>query len=195
MISWKIKNYFVLLKIIGCDFLLSANIISLCHGLAIGWLSPNLPKLQSEDSPLIGGPMTLSQTSWIGSYFSIGAIVGNCIFGILSNYIGRKNTLCILALPNLVNIAMWSGCLFVCEYDIELQSKDELTHFGFEFKIHSFGTWQHAKNGNVCREKIFFVLMQSDCVFCFGAMKTRSSHVKTLKEFFFHFHINDRDQI
>lgn len=72
--------------------------------MAIGWLSPNLLKLQSNDSPLLGGPMTLSETSWIGSYFSIGAILGNCIFGIVSNYIGRKNTLCILALPNLVNI-------------------------------------------------------------------------------------------
>lgn len=85
------------------SFFSVANIISLCHGMAIGWLSPNLPKLQSDDSPLQTGPMTLSETSWIGSCFSIGAIVGNCIFGVLSNYIGRKNTLCILALPNLVN--------------------------------------------------------------------------------------------
>lgn len=80
-----------------------ANIISLCHGLAIGWLSPNLLKLQSNESPLQSGPMTLSETSWIGSCFSIGAILGNCFFGLLSNYLGRKNTLCILALPNLVN--------------------------------------------------------------------------------------------
>ncbi|XP_031623618.1 facilitated trehalose transporter Tret1-like [Contarinia nasturtii] len=79
-----------------------ANIISLCHGMAIGWLSPNLPKLQSDDSPLDTGRMSLSSASWLGSCFSIGAILGNCIFGTISNYIGRKNTLCILALPNLL---------------------------------------------------------------------------------------------
>lgn len=79
--------------------------------MAIGWLSPNLPKLQSNETPLQSGPMTLSETSWIGSCFSIGAIVGNCVFGILSNYIGRKNTLCILALPNLVNIFMTASLL------------------------------------------------------------------------------------
>lgn len=81
----------------------TANIISLCHGMAIGWLSPNLPKLQSDDSPIRSGPLTLYEASWIGSCFSIGAILGNCVFGVVSNYIGRKNTLCILALPNLVN--------------------------------------------------------------------------------------------
>ncbi|XP_055304889.1 facilitated trehalose transporter Tret1-like isoform X2 [Sitodiplosis mosellana] len=85
-----------------------ANLISLCHGMAIGWLSPNLPKLQSDDSPL-QTKMTLSEISWIGSCFSIGAILGNCVFGIVSNFIGRKNTLCILALPNLL---FWLLVLF-----------------------------------------------------------------------------------
>lgn len=80
-----------------------ANLISICHGIAIGWLSPNIQKLRTSESPLTSGPLTLGQMSWLGSSFSLGAVIGNCLFGVLSTYIGRKHTLCILAVPNLVS--------------------------------------------------------------------------------------------
>lgn len=83
-------------------FCIAANIISFCHGCAIGWLSPAVLQLESSGSPLETGAITLSEKSWIGSYFSIGAIIGNCVFGVVSNYVGRKNTLCMLAIPNVV---------------------------------------------------------------------------------------------
>ncbi|KAG4071943.1 hypothetical protein HA402_006104 [Bradysia odoriphaga] len=81
---------------------LCANIIALSHGSAIGWLSPALPILQSNDSPLETGAATLSESSWIGSSFSIGSILGNCIFALMAYYIGRKKTMCCLAFPNLI---------------------------------------------------------------------------------------------
>lgn len=93
--------------------------ITLCHGCAIGWLSPALPYLQSKESLLVSGPLTLTETSWIGSYFSIGAVLGNCVFGVLSNYIGLKNTTCILCVPNLVGFIVvivcgWSVSVRIC---------------------------------------------------------------------------------
>lgn len=48
-----------------------ANVICLCHGIAIGWLSPNLPKLEAKDSPLESGPLTLSEKSWVRNIASI----------------------------------------------------------------------------------------------------------------------------
>lgn len=90
----------------------AANIISICHGISIGWLSPNILTLKSEDTPLISGPMTISQTSWLASSIAIGAIIGNCLFGVLSTYIGQRNTLCSLALPNVVSCCMKIGRSF-----------------------------------------------------------------------------------
>lgn len=43
---------------------LTANIITLGHGTAIGWLSPALPTLQSNHSPLETGAITLEESSW-----------------------------------------------------------------------------------------------------------------------------------
>lgn len=108
-------------------FPIAANIISFCHGCAIGWLSPAALQLESSDSPLETGAITLSEKSWIGSFFSIGAIIGNCVFGLVSNYAGRKNTLCILAVPNLV---------------IE-------NSFRFWWK------WQHEKRAYLIRNKMY----------------------------------------
>lgn len=48
-----------------CASSIIANVICLCHGLAIGWLSPNLPKLEAENSPLESGPLNLQQKSWV----------------------------------------------------------------------------------------------------------------------------------
>lgn len=88
-----------------CFFLIcksSANIISISHGCALGWLSPYLPLLQSDASPLANGPISLEETSWIGAILCVGGVIGNSIFGYLCKSIGRKRAIILLALPNLV---------------------------------------------------------------------------------------------
>lgn len=83
------------------DFL-TVNIISLCHGFAVGWLSAAVPILKSEDTPLQSGPLTVEQTMWLGGVYPLGGFVGNCIFGILVNYFGRITSMSLLAIPNFV---------------------------------------------------------------------------------------------
>lgn len=69
------------------------------HGCIVGWLSPALPILFSDNTPLITGPMTNEQLSWISSMSSIGAIVGTFIFGFMSSMMGSKRAMTFLALP------------------------------------------------------------------------------------------------
>lgn len=83
--------------------LVTVNIITFCHGTTIGWMSPSAPVLKGEDSPLQSGPITVAQMSWIGSYFSIGALAGNLIFAILLKYIGLRRSISLLTLPNIVS--------------------------------------------------------------------------------------------
>ncbi|XP_037038802.1 facilitated trehalose transporter Tret1-like [Bradysia coprophila] len=78
-----------------------ANIISISHGCALGWLSPYLPLLQSDSSPLSTGSISLEETSWIGAILCIGGVIGNSIFGYLCKLIGRKRAIILLGLPNL----------------------------------------------------------------------------------------------
>lgn len=81
-----------------------ANLISFGQGCVLGWLSPSLPRLMSEDTPLKSGKLTSDQLSWIGSLSSIGGFFGVLTFGSFTTLIGCKNAMLFLAVPS---IAFW----------------------------------------------------------------------------------------
>ncbi|KAJ6648624.1 Facilitated trehalose transporter Tret1 [Pseudolycoriella hygida] len=81
-----------------------ANLVCLAHGGAMGWLSPSLLVLQSDETPLVSGPINNETASWVGSTTYFGGVVGNFLFMALLNHFGRKRTFSVLALPNL---AFW----------------------------------------------------------------------------------------
>ncbi|KAF2889067.1 hypothetical protein ILUMI_17106 [Ignelater luminosus] len=65
-----------------------------CGGVYFTWVSPSLPRLTSDDSP-IGTTITLEEGSWIASSAFLGGILGSLIGGILMTKIGPKQ--CILS--------------------------------------------------------------------------------------------------
>ncbi|KAH8413446.1 hypothetical protein KR009_011338 [Drosophila setifemur] len=79
---------------------LSATLITFCHGIALGWLSPMLPKLLSEDSTPLSFSITVAEASWLGAVISIGGITGNFSFSFLMNRFGRKVSIYALAVPH-----------------------------------------------------------------------------------------------
>lgn len=82
---------------------ISANYIILSHGCTSGWLSPSLPILLSNNTPLTSsGPITYDDLSWISSIGSIGSICGTFICGILSVVLGPKRAMIFLAFPPIV---------------------------------------------------------------------------------------------
>ncbi|KAG4078315.1 hypothetical protein HA402_013025 [Bradysia odoriphaga] len=93
---------------------LGVNLISLCHGFAVGWLSSAVPILKAEDTPLASGPLTVQQTMWLGGVYPLGGVVGNGVFGILANYFGRPMSMSLLALPNFI---FWLTVLFANNFN------------------------------------------------------------------------------
>lgn len=65
----------------------------------ISWPSPTLPQLQSEDSPINGGPITDEAGSWLTGIMCLTASVTSLIVGILADTLGRKLAACLMGLP------------------------------------------------------------------------------------------------
>lgn len=84
-----------------------ANIIALGVGASIGWSSPFLPLLQSENSPL-SEPITSEEASWIGSILALGALVGTLLFGWLSEAVGRFWASILTSIPQIVRIRFFN---------------------------------------------------------------------------------------
>lgn len=72
------------------------------HGAILGWISPVIPLLKSEDTPLASGPLTSAQLSWIGSIMNIGAIFGSPMFSCLASMIGYKRAMIFLTFPSMM---------------------------------------------------------------------------------------------
>lgn len=74
------------------------------YGSSCGWTSPSIPILESAESPLPTGPISKSDTSWIGSILCVGGIVGTIVYGWMSDKYGRKIPTCLIAVPQVVII-------------------------------------------------------------------------------------------
>lgn len=72
-------------------------------GVTGGWPSPNILVLMSDETPLASGKITMDEASWIASLWCIGGLIGNPIFGFITNNYGRKMPLVFLAVPAIVS--------------------------------------------------------------------------------------------
>ncbi|KAJ6648626.1 hypothetical protein Bhyg_03857, partial [Pseudolycoriella hygida] len=77
-----------------------ANLACLSNGGSIGWLSPSLLVLQSDETTLDNGPIDHEQSSWLGSSAYIGGFLGNYLFMAILNNFGKKRAFNVLVLPN-----------------------------------------------------------------------------------------------
>lgn len=78
------------------------NIIALGVGASIGWSSPFLPILTSQDSTPLAEPLSAEQASWVGSLLALGALCGVLLFGWLSETIGRFWASLLTSVPQIV---------------------------------------------------------------------------------------------
>lgn len=76
-------------------------------GCAIVWVPSALPLLRSEDTPLTSGPLTTHELSWIGSAITLGAFIGNMIFGYFNTILGSRHCTFLIGFPQLVGVKNW----------------------------------------------------------------------------------------
>ncbi|XP_003402688.2 facilitated trehalose transporter Tret1-like isoform X1 [Bombus terrestris] len=82
--------------------ILTCSIMSGCIGFVVGWNSPSIVILMSEDSPI---PVTASSISTLVAVVAVGHMLAPPINIFIVDKFGRKNTLLFSALPLLVS---WS---------------------------------------------------------------------------------------
>lgn len=79
------------------------TLISLSHGIGLGWLSPMLMKLQSPSQTPFDFIIDVHESSWIGATICIGGVMGNIIFLSILDRFGRKFAIYGLAFPHMVS--------------------------------------------------------------------------------------------
>lgn len=72
--------------------------------LVIGWTSPSIALLTSDQTPLASEMISKDEASWIASLLHVGAFLGSLFFGFVTNNFGRKLPLMIIAIPMIVII-------------------------------------------------------------------------------------------
>ncbi|XP_063698303.1 facilitated trehalose transporter Tret1-like [Culicoides brevitarsis] len=83
--------------------IICANLMTLLYGIAAGWASNSLRILQSTDTPLTSGPLTLWESSWVGSILCVGGAIGQIFFSFMADRYGRKPGLAISFVPVVVS--------------------------------------------------------------------------------------------
>ncbi|KAH0567362.1 facilitated trehalose transporter Tret1-like [Cotesia glomerata] len=75
------------------------NLSALLHGLAIGWPSPTMPRLQSPETPVGNEPLSDYQVSWLNSVVYIGSLTVLPICRYVSENYGRKRVGYLITVP------------------------------------------------------------------------------------------------
>lgn len=79
------------------------SLMSICYGIASGWPSPNILLLESNETPLPTGKITMDEASSIVALMCIGGLISNIFFGYIADNFGRKVPLLMIVIPEMVN--------------------------------------------------------------------------------------------
>lgn len=68
-------------------------------GIGNGWMTPMVPILMADDTPVVSGPLSHEEISWISSSFSMGSTLGGLLFTWLTVYVDSKRSTAYLTIP------------------------------------------------------------------------------------------------
>ncbi|XP_063241813.1 facilitated trehalose transporter Tret1-like [Bacillus rossius redtenbacheri] len=79
-----------------------ANLAAFTQGTIVGWMSPVVDSLKSDNSPIGDSPMTDDQVSLLGAMLCAGATVMTPVYSYLANNYSRKLTGYLVGIPPVV---------------------------------------------------------------------------------------------
>lgn len=97
-------------------FHIVANVLSLSFSLSMVWAPANFLVLETNDTPLPSGPLTMEEASMVASIFGIRGMLGNMLFLWIFEKFGRRFPLLLLAIPQVVRIYSQR----ICSGDVRL---------------------------------------------------------------------------
>jgi MFS family permease len=81
-----------------------ANLSTFAFGIALGWVAPNIPRLQSVDTPLADKHvLDWNEISWVSSLYLVGGAVSSLFHGWTAERFGRKVTIILTAVSQIVS--------------------------------------------------------------------------------------------
>uniref|UniRef100_A0A182LZC2 Major facilitator superfamily (MFS) profile domain-containing protein n=1 Tax=Anopheles culicifacies TaxID=139723 RepID=A0A182LZC2_9DIPT len=83
-----------------------ANLATLIYGLSIGWLSPNLVLMSSDETPLETGKISSEEAGTVGSIGTIGCMLAPLVCGWVAEIAGRKSALMLIGVTQLISWAV-----------------------------------------------------------------------------------------
>lgn len=88
---------------VSSDISITVNLTNILYGYAAGWTSYSFLILESpSESPLETGTLSQDERSWVTSLFAISGVLGTVIYYFCGDLLGRKISLCSIAVPHLV---------------------------------------------------------------------------------------------
>lgn len=80
----------------------AANFLQLANGCALCWPVQFLPQFQSIDTPLVSGPLTSDEISWVMGISYIGSLLSLICNGFFLSFVGSKRFLLSATVSSLV---------------------------------------------------------------------------------------------
>lgn len=99
--------------------------------------------LTSENSPLPTGRVLMSEIAWIGAILGIGGLIGTVVVGWLADFAGRKNSLLLMAVPQIVRFSYF--VLYTIFYTLSKPFLRIISNFLFCCIFHSLHFLHHLR--------------------------------------------------
>lgn len=84
------------------NLIFSGNFLNITSGISIAWFITNADKFRRYETPLQVPPLIYDEIKWIECSFYIGGFIGTIFLTLMADGFGRKNTLMVLIIPQLV---------------------------------------------------------------------------------------------
>lgn len=80
------------------------NLGTIGYSISVGWMGIQFIHYDSDESPLPTGRVPVPQLGWVASILGIGGLAGTIAAGCMADRFGRKYSLLVMALPEIVSI-------------------------------------------------------------------------------------------